>query len=99
MARAWEKRVIRRISTAMGAFAHLPNYGLTALAKRVARPPEITQAAVRVQEQIRAEPDVREATVSAVVELGPSGGGVVRFAVRVKPREGGLVQFVFQVPI
>jgi hypothetical protein len=93
-----KKRVIRRIITELGGFMHMPNYGLTSLSKRIARPTAIQGYVVRIQEQIRSEPDVREASVTGSLELGKTGGAVVRFFVRVQTRSIGEVSFLVQVP-
>jgi hypothetical protein len=92
-----KKRVIRRIITELGGFMHLPNYGLTTLSKRIAKPSAIQGYVVRVQEQLRREPDVRDASVTGSLERGTTGS-VVRFFVRVQTRSIGEVSFLVQVP-
>jgi len=97
-AESLKTRILQRIQTEVGAFSHLPNYGLTSFAKRVARPYDVQQIAVRVREQIQFEPDVREAAVEARVEVEANGGGVVRFVISVQPRTEGLQTFLFDLP-
>jgi hypothetical protein len=92
-----KKRVLRRISTTIGGFAHLPRYGLTAVRGQVARPGELQAMAIALQEQIVAEPDVRDASVAASVE-STAGGGIVRLDIRVQQRSIGEISFVVQVP-
>lgn len=92
-----KKRVLRRIKTEAGAFVHLPNYGLRSMQAQLARPGEVQAAALRLQEQIKREPDVLDAGVSATVDATP-GGGLVRFVIRVQARSIGEVSFLVQVP-
>lgn len=89
-----KKRVLRRLTTTLGGFAHLPRYGLPPMRGAVGRPGELQALAIRLQEQIREEPDVLDAGVSASIE--PIG--IVRFTVRVQQREIGEISFLVQVP-
>lgn len=91
-----KKRVYRRIETEVGGFSHLPGYGLRALSKHLARPTEIQNMAVRLQEQIRQEPDVRDVSVSGSVEA-TTRGGIVRFVINVQAKSIGEVSFLVQV--
>lgn len=93
-----KKRVTRRLITELGGFTHMPAYGLTSLVKKVIKPYVLTAFAVRMQEQLRAEPDVRDASVTASLEVTKTGAGVVRFLVRVQARSIGEVSFLVQVP-
>ncbi|HVI04123.1 MAG TPA: hypothetical protein VM869_35775 [Enhygromyxa sp.] len=93
-----KERVTRRLITSLGGFAHLPAYGLQDLSKKMIRPRALQDFAVRIQEQLRREPDVRDAAVSATLELGKGGGGILRFQVRVQARSIGEVSFLVQVP-
>lgn len=95
-----KKRVLRVIQTEAGAFAHLPNFGQRRLANTVARQSEVQRIAVRLQEQIRQFPDVRDAIVEASIDLSPrTGGGVLRFRIFVQPRSEGLIRLAFQTPL
>ena len=92
-----KKRVLRRITTTLGAFSHLPRYGLPPILAKLARGGELQAIALRMQEQIREEPDVRDASVTASIEATASGG-IVRLAVRVQQRSLGEISFLVQVP-
>jgi len=95
-----KKRVLRLIQTEAGAFAHLPNFGQRGLVGSVARQADVQRIATRLQEQVRQQPDVKEATVEAVIEVSPStGGGVLRFLIVVQPRSEGLIRLAFQQPL
>ena len=98
-AESLKTRILQRIWTERGGFALIPDYGVTSFAKKVARPYAVQQLAIRTQEQILREPDVREAAVEASVEVGASGGGVVRLVITVTPRSTGVVSFVVQSPL
>lgn len=91
------KRVLRRITTTLGSYAHLPRYGVPPLVGKLARGTDLQAMAVLVQEQILEEPDVRDASVLASVEATPQGG-IVRLAIRVQHRALGEISFLVQVP-
>lgn len=96
-AESLKKRVIRRLETELGGFAHLPTYGTRSLSKALARSADVQEVALRLQEQLRQEPDVRGASVAAQIEATP-GGGIVRFQIKVQPRGIAEVSFLVQVP-
>lgn len=87
------KRVVRRLITMRGAFAHLPGYGvgIPAYVKQLAISSTLTQLAADAEAQIAREPDVAKVTVAARVD--PSVPNLVRFLVRVKRTVGPSVQF------
>ena len=92
-----KKRVLRRITTLLGGFAHLPTYGVPSMLGTMARGDDIQALALRLQEQIREEPDVRDASVT-VRALSTPAGGIVRFEIVVQQRAIGEVSFLVQVP-
>lgn len=92
-----KKRVLRRITTLLGGFAHLPNYGVPPSLGTLARGDDIQALALRLQEQIRQEPDVRNAGVTVRAESTPRGG-LLRFEITVQQRSIGEVSFQVQVP-
>lgn len=93
-----KKRVLRRITTLLGGFAHLPNYGVPPSLGTLARGDDIQALALRLQEQIRQEPDVRNAGVTVRAETTASGG-ILRFEITVQQRSIGEVSFQVQVPL
>lgn len=92
-----KKRVLRRITTLVGGFAHLPNYGVPAMLGTIARGEDIQALALRLQEQIVGEPDVRAAGVT-VSSLSTARGGILRFEITVQQRTLGEISFQVQVP-
>jgi hypothetical protein len=88
-----KKRVIRRLVTRKGAFAHLPNYGvgIPDEAKRLGIAAVITRLAADAQLQIAKEPDVSQARVTPFVDQ--NNPGLVFFRVAVRPRVGNAIQF------
>jgi hypothetical protein len=87
------KRVIRRMITRKGAFAHLPDYGVSIpdYAKRLAVSSVLSQLAADAEAQISREPDVAKVKVTARVD--PRIPNLVRFLVLVRPIMGSAVQF------
>lgn len=90
-----KKRVLRRITTLAGGFAHLPRYGVPPMLGTIARGDDLQALALRLQEQIRNEPDVRDAAVSVSAD---ALNGVVRFELVVQQRQIGEISFRVQVP-
>ena len=91
-------RILQRIQTNIGAFTHLPDYGVTSFSKKITRNFNVQQLAVRVQEQVQLEPDVRSASVEASVDVA-ANGGVLRLVITVQPRSAGVISFVVQQPL
>lgn len=87
------KRVVRRLITRKGAFAHLPNYGvgIPDYAKRLAIASVLSGLAADAEVQISQEPDVQKVKVSATVD--PNIPNLVRFRVVIRPTVGSPVQF------
>ncbi len=90
-----KKRVLRRITTLAGGFAHLPTYGVPPMLGTIARGDDLQALALRLQEQIRSEPDVRDAAVSVSAD---ASNGVVRFELVVQQRQVGEISYRVQVP-
>ncbi len=87
------KRVVRRLVTRKGAFAHLPGYGvgIPDYLKRLAISSTLSALASDAEAQISQEPDVAKVKVSATVD--PNIPNLVRFRVVVRPTVGSPVQF------
>lgn len=90
-----KKRVLRRLMTIKGAFAHLPNYGVgvPAEAKRLGISAVISRLAGDAESQILEEPDVAKCRVIPIVN--PDIPGLVIFRVLVRQKEGPSLQFDF----
>jgi hypothetical protein len=88
---SYKKRIIRRLTTERGAFAHLPSYGVGVLSrvKLLARPSVIADLGAEAEEQIRLEPETAEVSVS--VEPSTTTPGLVTFRVRARTTTGDAV--------
>lgn len=73
------KRVIRRITTRRGAFAHLPDYGMNLPIKSLFRPSVLRTLQADALEQVLAERGV----ISATVVMSVPRAGILRFGIRV----------------
>ncbi len=82
---SYRKRVIRRLTTRKGAFAHLPGYGvLYPMALKQLGKAGLREAlAADAEDQVRAEPETVDVKVSIRQE-----GSLTRFIVRVKTKAG-----------
>lgn len=60
------KRVFRRISTELGGFYHLPNYGLAEPLKGMSTPDAVRRYRKQAENQIKREPDVKRVRAGAV---------------------------------
>jgi len=87
------KRILRRLITRKGAFAHLPNYGVGVpdYGKRLAVAAVVADVAAQAEAQIGLEPDVARVKVRPI--LDPNTPGLVRFQVLVRPRTGAPQRF------
>lgn len=83
-----KKRVVRRLVTRKGRFAHLPNYGVgvPSYGKLLNRASTRTQIASDAETQIALEPDVSSVTVSIVND--PTVPSLVRFNMVIIPKVG-----------
>lgn len=92
------KRILRRLLANPGEFSHLPTYGVGVLElKRLLRPGVVQTLANRAAEQVKKEPDVINAGVSAtLVEV--QGGTILRLDVNVQRRDTRDSRFVFDFP-
>lgn len=92
------KRILRRLLANPGDFPHLPNYGVGVLElKRLLRPGVVQTLANRAAEQVKREPDVVNAGVTAtLVEV--QGGTILRLDVAVQRRDVRDSRFVFDFP-
>lgn len=73
---ALKKRIIRRLITTPGNFAHLETYGAGLEVKRTFNPGRLAEVRAKVLEQVRAEEEVRSVAVSA--EFQPQGVLIVQ---------------------
>ena len=91
-----KKRIIRRLITRKGAFAHLPNYGvgIPDQAKKLAQAIVISKLKADAEVQIAQEPDVLQSRV--IVVINSSTPNIVRFRVAVKNKVGKPI--AFEVP-
>lgn len=82
------KRVLRRLISRKGGFAHLPNYGvgIPDHGKRLAISAVVTDLAAEAETQIALEPEVAKVRVRPITD--PNTPGLVRFQVFVKPKTG-----------
>jgi hypothetical protein len=83
-----KKRIVRRLSTAPGGFAHLPNYGtgIVLQGKKLGRASTLAAMAADAETQLLREPDVAKARVTATVDQ--TNPELVRFRVVVQMRAG-----------
>lgn len=79
-----KKRVIRRLTTKRGSFAHLPNYGLDLPEKGPLRPGVMRL----IQSQAIAQVQSEEGVVSATVSVSSPAPGVLLLGVRVQASSG-----------
>lgn len=88
-----KKRIIRRLTTRKGAFAHLPLYGvgIPDEAKKLGIAAVLARLAADAQAQISSEPDVAQSRVIPILDR--NNPGLVYFRVLVRPRVGNPVQF------
>lgn len=87
-----KKRIIRRLTTRKGAFAHLPNYGvdIPANVKRLALPGLREALAADAEEQVKQEPEVIDARVTLTID-----GEVTWFRVKARVNVGRELDFRF----
>lgn len=79
------KRLLRRATTGLGEFFHLPGYGFAEPLKGSYSLSDLARMQARAQAQLLREPDVSDARVS-VSSLSP---GVVHMRLQIVDREGG----------
>lgn len=80
------KRLLRRATSALGAFFHLPNYGFAEPIKGTITPDLLRRMQARAQSQVLQEPDVVRASV--LVFRDTSAPNVVTIRITVTDREG-----------
>lgn len=88
---SYKKRIVRRLTTRRGAFAHLPNYGVGLLdeVKRLARPATRQKIAAEAEGQIRQEPETLD--VAVTITASTTHPGLFFFRVRAQTRVFGTV--------
>lgn len=79
-----KKRILRRLSTRRGAFAHLPDYGLVLPLKTAIKPALLREIQADATEQIRREIGVRDVSVGVSVPTP----GVLTLSIRVTSDAG-----------
>ena len=90
-----KKRLLRRIGTTKGHFAHMPNYGITPTIKRLALAGQVQALANEVSEQAREEPDVTFAATEIEVN---SETGLLDVRLSVVTRQNLTSRFLFSLP-
>lgn len=85
---SYKKRVFRRLSTDLGAFLHLPNYGVTIRrrVKQLGRPGLIQQLSAEAESQILQEPETQSVSVQIVQQ-----GAITYYRIRIKTAAGQTV--------
>jgi hypothetical protein len=94
-----KKRILRRLVTAVGGFAHLPGYGvgIPAMGKKLARAAVLSKKAADAQAQILLEPEV--ATCSVTTKIDPEFPGLVFFLVNVQTKTGQPFRVAVPFPV
>lgn len=95
---SYRKRIVRRLSSRLGGFAHLGRYGLGAVdkVKRLDRGGEAETMAAEAESQIREEPETAECRVT--VERSTTNPSVVVLRVRARTRSGEAVDMGIPFP-
>lgn len=90
----YRKRVMRRLTTRKGRFAHLPNYGVSLITsvKQLSRAGVRESLAQDAEQQIRSEPETIAVSVQVVVDQ--SHPDIARYQVRARTNFGELPSFV-----
>jgi hypothetical protein len=81
---ALKKRILRRVSTVPGGFAHLPTYGVDLQEGKLIRSTDLRRIQINVEKQVREEPGV----VSVRVAIAQPSPGIIRLRIRVRDSEG-----------
>lgn len=91
-----KKRVIRRLVTRKGAFAHLPGYGVGVpdRVKQLAKNSTLAEIRAEAEQQIALEPDVDR--VKVVPFIDPNAPSVLRLRIVIRPKTSN--PFAFEVP-
>jgi hypothetical protein len=89
----YRKRVMRRLTTRKGKFAHLPNYGVSMMTsiKQLARAGIREFMAEEAESQIRQEPETVDVSVALVVEAAHPD--ITRYRIRARTNIGQLPDF------
>ncbi len=91
------KRILRRATTALGGFFHLPGYGFAEPLKGPITPDVLRRMQTLAQAQVLREPDVVQATVT--VARDPSIPTIVIVTIRALTRENAPVEAQFPVDL
>lgn len=93
----YRKRVIRRVVTRYGGFAHLPTYGvgIPDQSKRLAIGAVVADLAARAEAQIGLEPDTAQVRVRLLVDRNTPG--LVRYQIAARPKQGPPQAFVLPI--
>lgn len=83
---SYRKRVLRRLLTRRGAFAHLPGYGVGTAAqiKRLATPSVRARLVADAEEQIRREPETKSVRASLAPIADEPGAWLLRLDIEAK---------------
>ncbi len=91
------KRVIRRVTTGLGGFFHLPDYGLGMPIKGTILPSMLRSIQTRARTQIMQEPDVIACNVTA--QQSPDDPFVVILNIKIRDTNGTSDSMVLPVPV
>ena len=96
---ALRKRILRRILAAPGDYPHLgPGYGAGIRVKAMARTGAMQNMANTIADQVRREPDVQAAAVTAQLRSDVANEQIVQVEVFVQRREQRDARFLFEFP-
>lgn len=87
------KLILRRLTTAPGAYAHLPNYGAGLTTGRLIRPTDLPGLRAEIARQVELEPEVREVGVTLTL-----GHNTLRISLTVTSG-GATLPMTFEVPV
>lgn len=94
---SYKKRIVRRLTTRRGAFAHLPSYGVGVLdeIKKLARQSTRQKLAADAEAQIREEPE----TIAVEVEITENAQNPGLFIFRVRARTRAFGPVALDIPL
>lgn len=93
------KRILRRVLTEVNAFAHLVGYGTDLQIKSLLRTTELQRLANAIPEQIRLEPDVREASCTVRQITSQPDGSFLEVVVNVIRDDATELRYPFEIPV
>lgn len=94
-----KKRVMRRILSMQGEYAHIPAYGGNVRVKALARSGRLQELANEIAEQVRQEPDVLQASAEVNNSTDTRGRGIIEVEVFVRRSELRDSKFLYELSI